>query len=133
MEHGALVVLYNCNLGGCDQADQDQLRALVTNLPNSPICNFAPGLLSPVIARFDNMKAPFAALIWGRVMFQDKLDIAQIDQFYKQYAELTNPEKYCTPPSASPGTSLLSGNPASPEATGPPAVEPAPSPSPSGT
>ena len=36
LEHGGLVVLYNCNLGGCDQTAQDQLRALVGNVPEQP-------------------------------------------------------------------------------------------------
>ena len=29
------------------------------------------------------MKAPIAALLWGRVLFQDKLDAAQILEFFR--------------------------------------------------
>jgi hypothetical protein len=101
LEHGALVILYNCNRGGCDSADQDQLRALAQSFPASPVCKIPAGVISPVIARFDQMKAPFAALVWGRVLFQDQLDTGQMLQFYNQYGEMTNPEQQCARPGQS--------------------------------
>jgi hypothetical protein len=137
LEHGGLVILYNCNAGGCDQSNQDQLKALIGNFPNSPICQipsgtYPKGQLSPVIARFDQMKTPFAALVWGRVLFQDKLDTAQILEFFSRYAERTNPEKICASPSPGASPSFIL-SPGAPEPTGPPAVEPGATASPSGT
>ena len=132
LEHGGIVILYNCARRGCDTNSLDQLRQLATHFPTSPRCNIAGGLLSPVIARFDQMKSNFAAVVWGRVLFQDKLDTAQILAYFKNVGETTNPEQQCNPnPSSSPA---VSGNPASPDAS-PDSIGPAGSGSaaPSGT
>ena len=75
--------------------------------------------------------APFAALVWGRVLFQHKLDTAQIIDFFNRYGERTNPEKICAAPSPGASPSIIL-SPGAPEPTGPPAVEPATA-SPSGT
>lgn len=132
LEHGGLVVLYNCARGGCDTSAQDQLRQLATTFPASPVCKIPGGLLSPVIARFDQMKASFAAVVWGRVLFQDKLDVPQMLEFFKNVGETTNPEAQCDPNAS--GSPSASGNSASPGSSGP-AVQPGntESPVPSGT
>jgi hypothetical protein len=124
LEHGGLVVVYNCARSGCDTASLDQLRQLATNFPASPICKIPPLIISPVIARFDTMKSNFAALVWDRVLFQDKLDTAQILEFFKNVAESANPEKQCNPNAS--GSPSLSTNPANPEPTNP-VAQPAPS------
>ena len=132
LEHGGLVVLYNCARNGCDSTSLDQLRRLTANFPASPVCKVPAGALSPVIARFDQMKTNFAALLWGRVLMQDTLDTAQMLEFFKNVGETTNPEPQCNPnASASPGAS---GNPAA-SASASPSGEPATtgSPAPSGT
>jgi hypothetical protein len=143
LEHGALVVLYNCTDGGCDTADQSTLQQLVTNFPASPVCKIPAGVISPVVTRFDTMKAPFAAVVWDHVLFQQKLDVNQILAFFNQYGDRSNPEDlYCNPnasPSPSASGSGAAPSPTSPpttarpDATGTPAVEPVPSPSPSAT
>ena len=124
LEHGGLVILYNCARSGCDTATLDQLKQLATTFPASPRCAIAGGLLSPVLTRFDQMKTSFAAVIWGRVLFQDKLDIPQMLEFFKNVGETTNPEQQCDPNAS--GSPAASGNPANPDSTTP-AVEPAPS------
>jgi len=126
LEHGGLVILYNCSRNGCDTDSLNQLKALATNFPKSPRCNIAGGLISPVIARFDQMKAPFAAVVWDRVLFQDKLDTGQMLEFFKNVGETTNPEQQCNPNAS--GSPVVSGNPASPDATNP-VVNPAGTPS----
>jgi hypothetical protein len=135
LEHGALVILYNCAGGGCDTASLDQLRTLVASFPASPVCKLPPGAVSPVITRFDTMKAPFAAVVWGRVLFQDKLDIPQMLAFFDQYGDRTNPEQQCnTNPSPSPGASAApsaSGSPAASGSSAAPASGSAPASSPS--
>jgi hypothetical protein len=124
LEHGALVILYNCARAGCDTASLDKLKQVVSNFPASPHCGIAGGLISPVVARFDQMKSNFAALVWDRVLFQDKLDVPQILEFFKNVGETTNPEQQCNPNAS--GSPVVSGNPASPEPNNP-IVVPAPS------
>jgi hypothetical protein len=118
LEHGALVVLYK----GAD-VDQTALRALYDAIPPSPVCGFPVGgnSPSPVIARFDQMAWPFAALVWDRVLPLQTLDHAAILDLYRTYGERTNPEKLCAAPSASPA--------ASPSASGSPSTTPSESPS----
>ncbi len=151
LEHGGLVILYSCDKGACDDATQAALQDLFKNFPDSPVCNIPRGNVGPVIARFEEMKTPIAALLWGRVLFQDKLDTAQILEFFRTEAELKNPEPQCvrptpapagtTAPSTSPGASSSaqpgassSAEPSSSSGSAPstsPATSPEPSPSPS--
>jgi len=102
LEHGALVILYK----GAE-ADQAALKALFDAIPPSPICGFEPGGQSPgpVIARFDEMATPFAALVWGRVLPLATLDRQAILDFYAAWGEKTNPEPQCAAPSAAPESS----------------------------
>jgi hypothetical protein len=95
LEHGGIVILYNCTMGGCDAAAQAALRSLSANFPPSPRCGIPGGALSPVIARFDQMSTGFAALVWTRVLLQPTLDIPRILDFYQDVGELTNPEQFC--------------------------------------
>ena len=97
LEHGGLVVLYR----GAE-ADQAALRALYDAVPVSPVCGFEPGgsAPGPLVARFDQMAWPFAAIVWDRVLPMETIDQAAILDFYARYAERTNPEKLC----AAPGT-----------------------------
>ena len=151
LEHGALVLLYSCDKGACDDASQAQLKALYSGFPNSAICGIPPGTLSPVIARFEQMPTRYAALVWDRVLYLDELDIAKVYDFFNRYAErvdgdgnwLAPPEPQCNPPSpspsagespsaeASPSAGASPSAAASPSASTPasPAVEPPPSPS----
>ncbi len=105
LEHGGLVVLYR----GVE-ADQAALRALYDAVPASPLCGFEPGGQSPgpLIARFDQMAWPYAALVWDRVLPLETIDQAAILDFYARYGERTNPEKFCeasSSPSAGPSAS----------------------------
>ena len=113
LEHGGLVILYK----GAE-ADQAALRALYDAIPVSPVCGFEPGGNSPgpVIARFDDMAWPYAALVWDRVLPMESLDQAAVLDFYARYGETTNPEKLCTP-SASPSAAPSDGASASPAAS----------------
>jgi hypothetical protein len=99
LEHGALVVLYRG-----DQPNLDALRALFAAAPVSPVCGFTPGGQSPgpVVARFDDMAWPYAAVVWDRVLPLQTVDQQAILDFYMTWGERTNPEKLCAAPSASP-------------------------------
>jgi hypothetical protein len=124
LEHGGLVILYRDG-----DADQAALRALYDAVPDSPVCGFPPGGQSPgpVIARFEQMAWPYAALVWDRVLPLESLDQAAILDFYARHGEQTNPEKLCEAPSPS-GSAEPGGSPAtSPSAS--PNASPSASPS----
>ncbi len=101
LEHGGIVILYRCADGACDDSAEQQLRQLVRDFPPSPVCGLPAGDKAPVVARFDDMATPFAALIWDRILLLDTLDTAKILDFYNRYAERTNPEPQCASPSPS--------------------------------
>jgi len=136
LEHGGMVVLYRNDSTGSSSAGQQAFKDYVAALPPSPICKVPAGLLSPVIARFDDMPHPFAALVWDRVMYFDTWDPALVTRFYLAQAErvdstgalITPPEKQCTP--ASSASPAASGSPAaSSPASAAPSVAPSAAPS----
>jgi Protein of unknown function (DUF3105) len=101
LEHGAVVVLYNCNMGGCTDANLALLQQIPVNFPDSPVCGIKGGVLAPVVARFDTMAAPFAALVWNRLLYMNTVDKDLVEQFYATEGETTNPEAQCARPSPS--------------------------------
>ncbi len=117
LEHGGIVILYSCDNGGCGEADQQALRNLFQTFPDSPLCAIPRGTIGPVITRFEEMKTRFAALVWGRVILQDRLDTAAILEFFRTQGELRNPEPQCPRPAPTPAPSAA------------PSVAPSPSPS----
>jgi hypothetical protein len=100
LEHGQMTVLYRCP-EGCDDTAQAALAALQPQLPPSPLCAF-PASESVAVARFDDLPTPYAALVWGRVMFLDSLDVPAITTFFAQSAD-RGPEPECQ--NAVPGAS----------------------------
>jgi hypothetical protein len=132
MEHGAVVILYNCKLGACDDATQAALQAIPVGFPNSPVCGVKAGVLAPVVARFDTMPTEFAALVWDRVLYMNTLDVNEIKTFYATEGELTNPEPQCARPSPSPsaGPSSAPSSGASSAPSSQPSVEPSSTPAP---
>jgi hypothetical protein len=141
LEHGAIVLLYKCPGPGCDDAGQAALKALYAKWPNSPVCKFPPGSFTPVIARFDDMPWPYAAVVWDVVLPMQSIDESELFAFYTGWGERFNPEKQpgCVTPTASPGatpTTAPTGSPAptatptaAPTAGATPAATSAPSPS----
>jgi hypothetical protein len=104
LEHGYEVLLYKCPGPGCTDEGQAQLQGLISTWPDTPICHTPPGQFNPVIARFDDMPYPFAAIVWDMVLPMQTLDQDQMFAFYSAYAEQFNPEKQpgCVQPTASP-------------------------------
>jgi len=100
LEHGQMTVLYRCP-EGCDDSAQAALQALQPQLPASPLCAF-PASESVVVTRFDDLPTPYAALVWGRVLFLESLDVAAIATFSGQSAD-RGPEPECQ--NAVPGAS----------------------------
>ena len=97
LEHGAMVILYRGTEGdpGASDEGQAQLAALFDAFPPSPICGIKAGTSQgPVIARFDEMATPYAALT--------ELDTTQILDFWRIWGERSHPEPQCAPPTAAP-------------------------------
>ena len=129
LEHGALVVLYNC-AGGCpDDATLQKLKSFATSFPPSPICHLRAGVIGPVITRFDDMKTKYAAIVWDRVLLLDSPDTDQILAFFQTEGERANPEKQCAAPSpgTEPSTAPSGSAGASPAPSGSAGASPAPS------
>jgi len=131
LEHGAIVILYNCAMGACTDANAATFQNLVTTFPNSPVCKEKAGTIAPVIARFDSMPAPFAALVWDKVFYLNTLDTSAILEFYKTQGELTNPELQCARPTASPSVAPSPSAAASPSVAPSSSAAPSSSPAPS--
>jgi hypothetical protein len=95
-----------------------------------------------VIARFEQMPKPFAALVWDRVLYMDTFDPALVKQFYLQEGEKLNadksdflapPEPQCAvpSPSASPSPSTSAGPSVTPSGSASASASPSVSASPS--
>jgi hypothetical protein len=93
LEHGHLVVLYRCPEDGSCAAAETAMRAVQEQLPASPLCSLPAGA-SVVTARFDDLPSPYAAVAWGRVLFLDTPDVAEIAAFQQQSAD-RGPEPQC--------------------------------------
>jgi Protein of unknown function (DUF3105) len=109
LEHGALVLLYKCPGEACSDAGQAALKQLYDDWPVGPVCGTPPHTIGPVITRFDDMAYPYAALVWDVVLPLQTLDTAQILNFFNAEAEVTNPEKFCTTPTPTPGATESAG------------------------
>ncbi len=125
LEHGGLVLLYKCPGDACTDAGQAALQKIWDTWPNSPVCNLARGQVGPIIARFDQMQFPYAALLWGQVLPLDTLDADRILAFFAQQGERSNPEPWpgCVAPTPTPGPT---GTPA-PSASAAPSTGASPS------
>jgi hypothetical protein len=126
LEHGGLVVLYRGDSPGATADGQQAFRTFFDTFPPSPICKVPAGRLSPVIARFDQMKWPYAALVWGRVLPLETWDPALVLQFYATESERVDANgAYITPPEPQPGcpTPSQSAAPSQPEAPSPSASD----------
>lgn len=109
LEHGGLVLLYSCEQGACDDQLLSRLEAFRDGFPASPVCGIPPGVTGPVVARFEEMPTPYAALLWSRVLYLETLDSAAIYEFFSRYGEVVvdgrfvaPPEQQCPVPSAAP-------------------------------
>ena len=108
LEHGGLVILYRGDPGdpGLSSETQQQMQAFFSGLGPSPVCGFPPTQegAGVVVARFDQMATPFAALVWERELPLETFDEDAILEFWNTWGEQTNPEKLCAPPSTAPSS-----------------------------
>jgi hypothetical protein len=151
LEHGGLVVLYGGDSPGATDSGIQAFQQFFDTFPPSPICQVQPGLVGPVIARFDQMPHPYAVLVWDRVLYMDTWDPALALRFFNTEAErLDKNGALVAPPedavgcgaklqSASPGASEPAAPSSAPSGSAAPSsvpsaapsASPAPSPSPS--
>lgn len=129
LEHGALVILYRGDSEGATAVGLERFQQFFDTFPPGPICNTPPHQLSPVIARFDQMKWPYAALVWGRVLPMEEWDPALALQFYATEAvRLDSEGQYVAPPEPA-----QAGCPAPSQSVAPIESLPVPSSAPSGS
>jgi len=120
LEHGAIVLLYKCPGDACTDDGQANLQAMISRWPTSPICKIPPGALTPVIARFDNMPYPYAAVVWDVVLPMQTLDEQLMFDFYSAQGERFNPEPQCPQPTTTPAAATptpAAPNPSAPAPT----------------
>jgi len=131
LEHGAIVLLYNCTVApaACTDDGQQALKTMQAHWPNSPICNLPPDAQSPVLTRFDDMPYPYAALVWDVVLPLQTLDEAAIFEFYARRAERFNPEPRCAQPTPTPGPTPTAGPTGTPVPSAAPTTTPTTAPS----
>ncbi|HET7471786.1 MAG TPA: DUF3105 domain-containing protein [Candidatus Limnocylindrales bacterium] len=144
LEHGGMVILYRSDSPGATAAGLQAFRDYFQGFPASPVCKVPAGQVSPVVARFDDMPHPYAALVWDRVLYMDTWDPALATRFYLTEAERLDatgvlaapPEKLCAGPSAIPapsaatpsGSAAASGSPGAAPSDSPAAPAPSSSP-----
>lgn len=82
LEHGYIVVLYNCpSPPGCD-SDFQKLVAWRRTLPPDPAGNGVIKYAKVVIMPWHTLPTKFAAVSWDYYMHWDTLDISQVQGFY---------------------------------------------------
>ena len=81
LEHGYVVVLYNCPSGCHD--DFDKLQSWYGGLPADPggVVKYAKVLILP----YSDMKPKFAMVSWGWYDSMDGLDIDEVQRFYDDH------------------------------------------------
>jgi hypothetical protein len=136
LEHGGMVILYRSDSPGATTAGLAAFRTYFDQFPASALCKIPPGQLSPVIARFDDMPHPYAALVWDHVFYMDTWDPALATRFYLTEAErLDSDGQLVAPPedvsscnarlqSARPSASVAPSGSATPSASVPASVGP---------
>jgi len=96
LEHGAIVLLYNCALAKpgapCPQLI-DQLKAIKNALPDDPLCQ-RDVRVRTIIAPDPELDVPVAAAAWGFTYKADCVDTPTLEAFAKEhYAK--GPENVC--------------------------------------
>jgi Protein of unknown function (DUF3105) len=141
LEHGGLVILYRADSPGATTDGMAKFQQFFDAFPPSPICQVPPHKLSPIIAPFNDMATPFAALVWDRVLPMDTWDPTLALKFYQTESErldangdfVAPPETQCPAPSksASPSESAAPSGSVSPSGSAAPSSAPSASPQPS--
>lgn len=91
LEHGAVVLLYNCNAGtdagpapSCE-ASVAALRAAIAALPNDPLCTGGGPRVRAVLAPDPGLDVPIAVAAWGWTYRATCIDPASLTDFVKAH------------------------------------------------
>ena len=96
LEHGYIVVLYNCpSPPGCD-SDFQKLVAWRKTLPPDPAAQGQIPYAKVVVLPWHTMKTKFAAVSWDYYISWDTLDISQVQGFYDAHVG-HSPESLAAP------------------------------------
>jgi hypothetical protein len=94
MEHGAVLLLYKCEDGGCPEL-VDALRAVRDAIPSDPLCD--PSIrVRVVIAPRPANDVTVAAAAWGATYRADCVDAPSLTQFVLAHYAM-GPENFCDP------------------------------------
>jgi hypothetical protein len=81
LEHGYVVILYNCPSGCPD--DVEKLRQFYDTAPKSTRYNYQKLVILP----YTNMPHKFAAVAWARIDEMDELDLDRLLTFYRAFLD----------------------------------------------
>lgn len=91
LEHGAIVLLYDCPGGCADEVTQAQ--AFIDALPADPRCS-EDVRVQVVLAPSPGLRSRWAAAAWGYSLNADCFDPAEFGQFYEEHVG-QGPEDLC--------------------------------------
>ena len=86
LEHGAIVILYDCAAAGGDAPCQE-LRSRLESEVFSKARRARGDRVRLVGTPYEGLGVPVAAVAWGRVLRQTSLDPAQLLAFYDRYVD----------------------------------------------
>lgn len=93
MEHGAVVLLYNCDPPGCPDI-VDQLKRVRDNAAVDPLCTDAGAAKRIIIAPSPTIPTKVAAATWRRTYQASCVDMPTLEAFVRDnYAK--GPENIC--------------------------------------
>lgn len=96
LEHGGVVLLYNCASSACT-ATRDALVAASRTIPMDPACtptDAEPATVRVVITNDTAITTPIAGAAWGWLYAADCVDPASIRSFYTRHAGMAT-ENFC--------------------------------------
>jgi hypothetical protein len=95
LEHGAVVLMYQCRPGTDCSAQRDQMEAFVDRLPDDPRCDGSGVRVRAVIAPSSTITSPFAAATWGWGYTAECFDAASLSAFIAKHYD-DAPEVICS-------------------------------------
>jgi len=92
MEHGAVVLYYNCP-EGC-AAEVDEVKAWLDALPEDPLCTGTGALRRAVLTPDPSLDVRWAMSAWGETLRADCFDSTRFRTFYDAHYGRA-PEQFC--------------------------------------
>lgn len=84
LEHGYIVVLYNCPNDSCP-GDFDKLKTWRKSLPPDPAAKGQLNYAKVLVLPWHTMAKKFAAVSWDYYIGWDSLDISKVQEFYDNH------------------------------------------------